>query len=530
MRKTFNKDQIGDILTFINQNIKKAKLKKNEEYRASLMAEETLTLLKEHVIGDEIMVSVSDFFGALTIRMVAKGKAFDLFEVSASDEMQAALMQSFAEDIKYKNHKDTNIITINAYKSRYMMIYAMIGAAVCSLLISFLLKKILPADVCNAIAMNVMSPGKDMFMNCLNMLIPLLVFFSIASAIAGFGNTSQLGKISGKIIGIYSMTTVVATCLGFLLVEIIKPYRFASADLFLNAGDINMDLSFKDTIVNIIPDNFVGAFRNADTIQIIFLAVFIGLAITAVGEKAKPIQDFINAGNEIFLKMTNMLIKFMPVMIFCMLGEMMLASSSKTSGMGMPIFMGIVVYLLSIVVLITFYHVLLRVLGRVNPLVFTRKYLPHLLEIMGMGSSSAAIPLNMQICENLGVDKKVYSLSIPLGATINMDGTTIYMAVFGLLLARLYGVQINFTFYLMMVFAIFMLSAGAPPVMGSSIICLSALLRTMGIPVGEAIGMVLGVEAIAGLVRTVNNAICDMAGTLIVANQENLLDKEKYYS
>ena len=111
-----------------------------------------------------------------------------------------------------------------------------------------------------------------------------------------------------------------------------------------------------------------------------------------------------------------------------------------------------------------------------------------------------------------------------------MDGTTIYMAVFGLLLARLYGVEINFSFYLMMIFAIFMLSAGAPPVMGSSIICLSALLRTMGIPVGEAIGMVLGVEAIAGLVRTVNNAICDMAGTLIVANQENLLDKEKYYS
>ena len=124
----------------------------------------------------------------------------------------------------------------------------------------------------------------------------------------------------------------------------------------------------------------------------------------------------------------------------------------------------------------------------------------------------------------------VYTLSIPLGATINMDGTTIYMAVFGLLLAHMYGLQLNLSVYIMMTFAILMLSAGAPPVMGASIICLSALLKTIGIPVSDAITMVLGVEVIAGLVRTVNNAICDMVGTLIVAKQENLLDEEKYYS
>lgn len=281
-----------------------------------------------------------------------------------------------------------------------------------------------------------MTPGKEMFMNCLNMLIPPLVFFSIASAIAGFGNTAQLGRIGGKIVGIYTMTTMFATVLGFALVELIKPYQFGVPAMPQAAPEASMDLSFVETFMKIIPDNFIRSFLDGDTVQIIFLAVFLGLAVTAVGAKAKPFQDLINAGNEVFLKMTNMLISFMPVMVFCMLSEMILSGSGNTAGIGLPVLAGIAVYLLAIVILITFYHLLLRFLGNLKPLTFTRKYLPYLLQIMGMGSSSAAIPLNMKICDDFGVHRKVYSLSIPLGATINMDGTTVYMSVFGLLLAR----------------------------------------------------------------------------------------------
>ena len=136
----------------------------------------------------------------------------------------------------------------------------------------------------------------------------------------------------------------------------------------------------------------------------------------------------------------------------------------------------------------------------------------------------------MKLSADLGIDKKVYSLSIPLGATVNTDGTAIYMSVFGLLLARLYGIPMSLPVYFTMAFAIIMLSAGAPPVVGSSIICLTALVRILGLPVDEAIAMVLGLEVFAGLLRTANNAIGDMVGSLIVANQEGLLNKNKYYS
>ena len=528
MKKTFEVKDTAGILSFIVESIQKYKLKKSEENRASLMAEETLLVMLDHTTDEEITVDIRYFGGKLTIRLFAKGEPFDIFETS--DPMRSALMQSFADDIHIKNWRKNNSVTITAYKSRYLLLIRLATAAVAGVLLSFAMKSVLPVAVCAKIASGFMTPGKEMFMNCLNMLIPPLVFFSIASAIAGFGNTAQLGRIGGKIVGIYTMTTMFATVLGFVLVELIKPYRLGTAAAAPVLPGAEMDLSFAETFMKIVPDNFVGSFLAGDTVQIIFLAVFLGLAVTAVGAKAKPFQDFINAGNEVFLKMTNMLIGFMPLMVFCMLSEMILSGSGNTAAIGLPVLAGIAVYLLAIVILITFYHLLLRFLGRLRPLVFTRRYMPYLLQIMGMGSSSAAIPLNMEICDHLGVDRKVYSLSIPLGATINMDGTTVYMSVFGLLLARVYGLPINLSTYLMMVFAILMLSAGAPPVMGASIICLSALLKTLGLPVSEAITMVLGVEVVAGLVRTINNAICDMVGTLIVANQEDLLDKDRYYS
>ena len=531
MKKVFQKTEIAEILGFITENTRRRKLRKNEENRAILMSEETLMTMLEHTTGDEITVSMSYIGGVLRIRLSARGSSFDPLAVNDDNPMRAALMRSFAEDVRARNLKGTNVITITAYKSRYLLLYKLVGAGLFGLILSFLLKAVCPAQVSRWIASEIMETGETLFMNCLNMLIPLLVFFSIASAIVGFGDTSQLGRIGGKILGIYAMTTVCATAFGFILVEIFKPYRLGSAALSsVITPQTELTLSFKDSLINIIPDNFIRPFSEADNVQVIFLAVVIGIAVVAVGAKAKAFRDFINAGNEVFLKLMNVLVGFMPLLIFCIVSRTILGGSAEKSGMAIPILAGIGVYLLAIAVMIVFYNLLLKFLGKLSPFTFLKKYVAPMLQVIGMGSSSAAIPLNMKVCAELGIDKKVYSLSIPLGATVNMDGTTIYMSVFGLILARLYGLPINLPMYFTMTFAILMLSAGAPPVMGSSIICLSALLRTLGLPVAEAVSMVLGIEVIAGLLRTANNAICDMVGSLIVANQEGLLDKDKYYS
>ena len=148
MKKVFPKQDVAAILTFINDNVRRHKLKKNEENRAILMSEETLITMLEHTNGDEVTVGVSYIGGTLRIKLIAKGDAFDPLAVSDSDPMRSALMQSFASDIRAKNQKGTNVITITAYKSRYLLLYKLVGAGLLGLIVSLLLKVTLPAQVC----------------------------------------------------------------------------------------------------------------------------------------------------------------------------------------------------------------------------------------------------------------------------------------------------------------------------------------------------------------------------------------------
>ena len=219
----------------------------------------------------------------------------------------------------------------------------------------------------------------------------------------------------------------------------------------------------------------------------------------------------------------------MPVMIFGYICVALVPPKAEGSTAGLSsMFAAALAFVITVIVMVVVYNLMLLFIGGLNPLVFIKKYAPYALRIIVMGSSSAAIPLNIQVCQELGVPSKIYSLSIPLGATINMDGVSMYLAVFGLTFAKIYGVEITLPVLLTMAFTIIMLSAGAPTIYGVSIICLSVLLGSLGVPVDEAIGQAVGLEVVAGMFRTVNNCIGDMVGTLIVASKEGLLDKSKY--
>ncbi|MBR1635802.1 MAG: cation:dicarboxylase symporter family transporter [Lachnospiraceae bacterium] len=162
-----------------------------------------------------------------------------------------------------------------------------------------------------------------------------------------------------------------------------------------------------------------------------------------------------------------------------------------------------------------------------NPLHFLKRYASSMLQVFSMGSSNAAIPVNMQACEKMGVDKKVYCLSLPLGATLNMDGTCVYMAVFTLALARVYGIQITESSLAAMVISIIVLSMGAPGIPGSGLICLSMLLTQVGVPV-EAVGLVMGIDSFVGMFRSMSNCTGDVAISILVAWLEKMLDMDKY--
>ena len=534
MRKTFNiADETHSCIEYIQESFDSFKIKTSEKNHAILMAEESITSLIKHDKGGNITVNIKKTLGKIKVDLISEGERFDPFE-DASDA-NVLLMKSFGQDLKYVHTRTKNRISISAYRSRHLFIYRLVGSAVLAVLISLLIKNLCSDDTRTYLTDNVFSVIKDLYMNCLNMLIAPLIFFSIASSIAGFGNISDIGRIGARIMGIYLLTTVLCISIGFGVTMLIKPYDYAqiaesTADTSMYTST-QIDTSVKGFLMGIIPSNFLEPFVKSDTIGIMFLAFLMGIATLLSGEKAKPFSNFLEAGNEVFLKITDITVQLMPVMIFGYICVTLVPPKSGTAGPGVSsMISAAIAFIITIVIMIVVYNLLLLFLGRLNPFKFIKKYAPHALKIIVMGSSSAAIPINVKMCEELGVPSKIYSLSIPLGATINMDGVSMYLAVFGLTFAKIYGVEITLPVLLSIAFTIIMLSAGAPTIYGVSIICLSVLLKSLGVPVEEAIGQAVGMEIIAGMFRTVNNSIGDMVGTLITANKEGLLDLKKYNS
>ena len=259
-------------------------------------------------------------------------------------------------------------------------------------------------------------------------------------------------------------------------------------------------------------------------LQLIFLAVICGIATGMIGKYSDMVKDLFEAGNDLFLKITTIIIGFMPFAVFCSITSMMITTGVKTiiSVLGM-----LGTFLFGLVCMMTIYCLLILVIGRVNPLHFVQKYVPTMLQVFSMASSNASIPVNMDACENLGISKKIYSLSIPLGATLNMDGTCIYLGVFALALAKTYGIPVTGATLFSLSISIVVLSMGAPGVAGAGLICLSVLLEQMGVPL-EAIGLVMGIDSLVGMFRTMSNCLGDVAVSTIVAKQEDALDMEKY--
>ena len=390
-----------------------------------------------------------------------------------------------------------------------------------------------------------------MFMNALMIIIAPVVFFSLVSCISQFKNLAELGRIGAKTMGMYLLTTVIAIVLAIAVFKIINPpctglvtddagqavaeqvdeTQSAVADASQgdavqpssSTGDIAKSLI--DTVVNIVPSNFLSPFVEANTLQLIFLAVLCGLAVGMIGEYTVVLKEFFEACNSLFLTITQMIARFIPLAVFCSIMLMLINTgfSSLLSMLGMA-----ATQILALALMMAIYCLLILLMGRVNPITFLKKNREGMLTAFTLASSSAAMPVNMRTCtEKLGISPKIANFSIPLGATINMDGTTIFLAITGLFCAKAYGIDVPISLLITMSITIILLSLGAPGVPGAGLVCLTVVFSNLGVPV-EACGLVIGVMSILDMIITMSNTTGDVACAVIVANSENMLDKSIY--
>lgn len=528
----------------IEKQLEKYGLKQKEIIKAMLASEEIMSSLISRAPQDgRMQLSIRKFMGDISVEISVSGEAYDFMdslqfgvELETDDISQDAevtirniILRSFAQELKYKNRHDMNSVRITVLRSNKTQLYYTLGAMVLAIVVGILMKALVPAGLSDFFNNNLLIPIKTMFMNGLKMVVAPVVFFSIVSCIGQFTNLSEMGKVGGKTMLMYLFTTAAATAIGIGVVYLFRPGNASlAAGMAADASSITsqqINVSLKDTIVNIVPANFVKPFLEANMLQLIFLAVFCGIAAGMIGKYSRMLTDFFEACNELFLKITVLLVKFMPVAAFCSILSMILKTGTETLLSVLSMCMVFIVGLMGIMLV---YCLMMPLMARLNPLPFLRKYAPTMLQVFSMASSNAALPLNMNVCDQkLGISSRVYSLSLPLGATMNMDGTCIYLGVFALALARVYGVEISGAGLMSVVMSIIILSVGAPGIPGSGLICLSVLLAQLGVPV-EAVGLVMGIDPLIGMLRCMSNCLGDVAVCTIIARQENLLDLDVY--
>ena len=260
--------------------------------------------------------------------------------------------------------------------------------------------------------------------------------------------------------------------------------------------------------------------------QIIFLAVICGIALGKLEEYSAVLKKFFDACNSLFLAITTIITKFIPLAVFCSV-SMMIVNMSADSLLSV---MGVAgTQILTIMEMIIIYGLLVFLFTRLSPIRFYKNVKEGMLTSFSLSSSSAAMPTNRRVCkEKLGIHPKVCNFSIPLGATVNMDGTCVFLSVIALSLARAYGVEISLEMLISVSLTIVLLSLGAPGVPGSAIVCLGIVLQQMNVPV-ESMSLIIAVSPILDMFDTMSNTTGDMAASLIAAKSEGLIDTDIYY-
>lgn len=367
----------------------------------------------------------------------------------------------------------------------------------------------------------------QIFIRLMQMLVVPLVFFSIADGCRNLGDTETLGKVGVRIVVFYICTTALAVFLSLVLANIINPGKGMNMSLGANEFEVDggEEFSLSKTILNFVPTNPIGALANGEMIQIIIFAVIVGLLIASMEDRLITLGNVVTEMNDLMMGMTMWVMKLAPIGVFFLI-------SRTFASLGYDVIISMLSYMATVlggllVQLILVYMVLLTVFTRVNPINFLKKFAPVMTFAFSTASSNATVPVNIKTLEEMGVDRKISSFTIPLGATINMDGTAIMQGVAVVFIANAYNIDLTAADFATVILTATIASVGTAGIPSVGLITLSMVLQSVGLPV-EGIAMIMGIDRILDMARSAINISGDAAGTIIVANSVGSFDKEKY--
>jgi Na+/H+-dicarboxylate symporter len=371
----------------------------------------------------------------------------------------------------------------------------------------------------------------DLFLRALKMVIVPLLLTSIISGVANIGNGENLGRIGMKTFAYYISTSVMAILVGLFLVNILQPG--VGADLGFTqevAGLTAARGSFGDTLLNIIPSNIFTAFTQGKMLSIIFFALLFGFFITKVEDKySNKLGEFFNAAFEVMMKLTMFIIKFTPFGILGIVAKIVAEQAGDSDAL-ISIVSRLGIYMITVLLGLLIHAtitlpLILKFVGKANPKKQFQALRTPLLTAFSTSSSSATLPLTMEAVEhNSGVSNKITSFTLPLGATINMDGTALYECVAAMFIAQAYGVELSFFSQIIVVFTALLASIGAAGIPMAGLVMITVILSAVGLPL-EGVGLILAVDRILDMCRTTINVWSDSCGAVVIAKSEGEIVK-----
>ena len=364
--------------------------------------------------------------------------------------------------------------------------------------------------------------GGQVFISLLKLMVVPLVFFSLTSGVSSLDQNLSLGRIAGKTLGLYLTTTAIAITIGLTIAVLFNPGNNLDLETSISLS-IPESPNIKDIILGIIPSNPIKAMADGNMLQIIVFSILLGIAIRSLGDSVKIIKDTVNSITEIVLKLVMFIINIAPYGVFCLM-SVLFAEKGLTVLGDLSFYFFIVVSALLLHGFLT-YSLLLILFVKVNPLKFFNKIKSLMLFAFSTSSSNATIPVTLRtVIDNIGVNRKIASFTVPLGATINMDGTAIMQGVATVFIANAYSIDLLFVDYLMVILTATLASIGTAGVPGVGLIMLAMVLNQVGLPV-EGIALIIGVDRLLDMLRTVVNVTGDSTVSTIVANSENQLER-----
>lgn len=371
-----------------------------------------------------------------------------------------------------------------------------------------------------------LKPIGTLFVNTIKMLIVPLVFCSLIVGVTSMQDTAKMGRIGFKSFAFYLGTTSIAISLGLIVGSVIRPGSGLNMTPEVGTEKAAQTPSVMETLINIVPTNPVSALAEGQILQVIVFAVALGIALVLIGEHGRPAIRVFESLAEAMYKLTDMVMSLAPYGVF---GLMAWVAGEYGMEMLLPLIKVIVaVYIGCFLHIVGFYSLVLSVFARLNPLQFFKGISNAMAVAFTTSSSAGSLPASMKCAsEYLGVNKKISSFVLPLGTTINMDGTALYQGVTALFVAQAFGIDLTWVDYITIILTATLASIGTAGVPGAGLVMLTLVLTTVGLPL-EGVAIIAGIDRILDMARTVVNVSGDLVATTVIAKSENELDIEHY--